>query len=107
MVNNPSFTHTIRETANELGLSPAQVEQIVNILLNKGIVQKPTDPQAEFARLKQTIKRRDIYQAVREARQKSHRLLEEQGLTSLSLVIANLLVDFVEQPERTLEAISG
>jgi len=103
----------IRKTADELGLSPTQVQRVIERLLDKGIISYPArakEPSmdqwaAEFAAVKQSIKRRDIYAAAREARERSHRLLEDQGLASLSLVFAHLFADLIEQPDRILEMV--
>lgn len=103
--------NAIRETADELGLSPVQVQQVVDKLLDKEVIsyrvpaEEPSMDQwaAEFASVKQSIKRRDIYAAAREARQRSHHLLEDQGLASLSLVFARLFADLIEQPDRILD----
>jgi len=103
--------NAIRETADEPGLSPILVQQVIDKLLAKGIIsyrvraKEPSMDQwaVEFATVKQSIKRRDIYAAAREARERSHRLLEDQGLVSLSLVFANLFADLIEQPDRIPE----
>lgn len=104
----------IRETADELGLSPTQVQQVVDKLLAKGVISyrvftgEPSADRyaAEFATVKQSIKRRDIYTAAREAREHSHHLLEDQGLASLSLAFAHLFADLIEEPDRILEMAS-
>ncbi len=103
--------NAIRETAEELGLSSVQVQQVIDRLLDKGVISYRVDAQepaaerwaTEFATAKQSIKRRDIYAAAREARERNHRLLEDQGLASLSLVFAHLFADLIEQPDRVLE----
>lgn len=104
----------IRETANEPGLSSTQVQEVIDKLLAKGVIscrvagEEMTVDQwaAEFATIKQTIKRRDLYAAAREARERSHRLLEDQGLASLSLLFAHLFADLIEQPDRLLKMAS-
>lgn len=106
--------NAIRETADELGLSSTQIQQVIDKLVAKGVLscrvsaeETPVDQwAAEFSAIKKTIKRRDIYTAAREARERSHRLLEDQGLASLSLVFAHLFADLIEQPDRLLEIAS-
>ncbi len=104
----------IHEIADELGLSSAQVQQVIDKLLAKGVISYPAQAEepstidqwaAEFTAAKQSIKRRDVYTAAREARQHSHHLLEDQGLASLSLVFAHLLAELIEEPDRVLEMV--
>lgn len=64
----------VREIAQRVGITPAQVEQVLTELVKAGIVQYSPGFtfEEEFATAKQTILRRDIYVAAREAREKSH-----------------------------------
>jgi len=51
------------------------------------------------------LKAVDILAATLEARKKSMKLLEEQGITTIALAISEFLVKFVEQPDSALERL--
>jgi hypothetical protein len=42
----------------------------------------------------------DLIEAVRKARKKSNLLLEEQGITTLSIMLSETLIDLIEHPEK-------
>lgn len=42
----------------------------------------------------------DLMQAVHQARLKSTRLLNEQGISTLALIISKTLIDVIEHPEK-------
>lgn len=48
------------------------------------------------------LKTDDIQRATQEARKKSMKLLEEQGITTLALVVSEFLMKFAEQPNEAL-----
>ncbi|GAG06518.1 unnamed protein product, partial [marine sediment metagenome] len=41
--------------------------------------------------------------AAREAREKSQRLFEDQGIASMALVFSDLFANLIESPEKVLE----
>ena len=47
----------------------------------------------------------DIFKAVDRAKIKSTRLLEEQGLTAVSLALSKVLLDLVNNPDAVLEKL--
>ncbi len=101
----------IEQVAQEVGLTAEQVQAVLQGLIASGVVG--VDEQSGllvdrhvaegFSTAKQSILRRDVYAAAREAREKSQRLFEDQGLTSVALVLSRFLADFVENPEGMLE----
>ena len=95
----------VREIAQRVGITPAQAEQVLSELVKAGIIQYSPGFTFEeaFAAAKQTILRRDIYVAAREAREKSHRLFEDQGLASIAIIFSNILADLIEHPEEMQE----
>jgi hypothetical protein len=46
------------------------------------------------------LKTGDLIEAAHTAKVKSHALLEDQGISTLALMISELIVDFIEEPER-------
>ena len=46
------------------------------------------------------LKTEDLIEAAHTAKVKSHALLEDQGISTLALMISELIVDFIEEPER-------
>ena len=42
----------------------------------------------------------DLIEAAHTAKVQSHTLLEDQGISTLALMISELIVDFIEEPER-------
>ena len=107
----------IIEIAQEVGITAAQAEQVLKRLIDEGIVEPSVSrgleevPSAafaekikrEFATAKRPIKRRDIYAAAREAREKSQSLFEDQGIASMALVFSDLFANLIESPEKVLE----
>ncbi|MDZ7263954.1 MAG: hypothetical protein ONB16_05175 [candidate division KSB1 bacterium] len=51
------------------------------------------------------LKTKDIQKATLEARKKSMKVLEEQGIAAIALAVSEFLVKFVEQPESALEKL--
>lgn len=51
------------------------------------------------------LKTNDIQKATLAARQKSMKLLEEQGIAAVALAVSEFLVKFIEQPEGALEKL--
>ena len=51
------------------------------------------------------LKTDDIQAATHEARKKSIKLLEEQGITTLALVVSEFLMKFVEHPKEALDKL--
>ncbi len=97
----------VKEIAQRVGITSAQAEQVLTELVKAGIVQYGPGLalEEEFAAAKQTILRRDIYIAAREAREKSHRLFEDQGLASIAIIFSNILADLIEHPEMMQEPV--
>lgn len=107
----------IVKIAEEVGITPTQAERVLKRLIDEGIVEPSISraleeaPSAalaekikrEFATAKRPIRRRDIYAAAREAREKSQRLFEDQGIASMALVFSDLFANFIESPEKVLE----
>jgi len=95
----------VKEIAQRVGITPVQAEQVLTELVKAGVVQYRSDFtfKEEFAAAKQAILRRDIYVAAREAREKSHRLLEDQGLALIAVIFSNILADLIEHPEEIQE----
>jgi DNA-binding IclR family transcriptional regulator len=94
----------VKEIAQRVGITPVQAKQVLTELVKAGVVQySPGFISEEFAAAKQTILRRDIYVAAREAREKSHRLFEDQGLVSIAVIFSNILADLIEHPEEMRE----
>jgi len=50
--------------------------------------------------LKNAFKDVGLIEAVHKARKKSTLLLEEQGITVLSIMLSETLIDFIEHPEK-------
>ena len=46
------------------------------------------------------LKTENLIEAAHTAKEKSHVLLEDQGISTLALMISELIVDFIEEPER-------
>ena len=46
------------------------------------------------------LKTEDLIEAAHTAKVQSHALLEDQGISTLALMISELIVDFIEEPER-------
>ena len=46
------------------------------------------------------LKTEDLIEAAHTAKVQSHTLLEDQGISTLALMISELIVDFIEEPER-------
>ena len=46
------------------------------------------------------LKTEDLIEAAHTAKAQSHALLEDQGISTLALMISELIVDFIEEPER-------
>lgn len=46
------------------------------------------------------LKIEDLIEAAHKAKAQSHTLLEDQGISTLALMISELIVDFIEEPER-------
>ena len=46
------------------------------------------------------LKTEDLIEAAHKAKVQSHALLEDQGISTLALMISELIVDFIEEPER-------
>lgn len=46
------------------------------------------------------LKTENLIEAAHTAKEKSHALLEDQGISTLALRISELIVDFIEEPER-------
>jgi hypothetical protein len=42
----------------------------------------------------------DVVEAVHKAKERSTKLLEEQGISTLALILSNTLVDMLEHPEK-------
>jgi hypothetical protein len=51
--------------------------------------------------LRDAFKDVDLIEAVHKARKKSNLLLEEQGITTLSIMLSETLIDLIEHPEKT------
>lgn len=51
------------------------------------------------------LKAKDIQKATKEARQKSMKILEEQGITTIALAVSEFLVKFADQPDIALEKL--
>ena len=50
--------------------------------------------------LKNAFKDVDLIEAVHKARKRSTLLLEEQGISVLSIMLSETLIDFIEHPEK-------
>jgi len=50
------------------------------------------------------LKKVDLIQATRQARQDSMRLLNDQGLAALSIALADFIADLMEHPEKLTES---
>jgi hypothetical protein len=50
--------------------------------------------------LRDAFKDVDLIEAVHKARKRSTLLLEEQGITALSIILSETLLDFIEHPEK-------
>ena len=46
------------------------------------------------------LKTEDLIEAAHTAKVQSRTLLEDQGISTLALMISELIVDFIEEPER-------
>ncbi|MBI1926133.1 hypothetical protein HYR99_18010 [Candidatus Poribacteria bacterium] len=46
------------------------------------------------------LKTEDLIEAAHKAKEKSHLLLEDQGISTLALLLSELIVDFIKEPER-------
>lgn len=46
------------------------------------------------------LKTENLIEAAHTAKEKSHVLLEDQGISTLAIMISELIVDFIEEPER-------
>ena len=46
------------------------------------------------------LKTENLIEAAHTAKEKSHVLLEDQGISTLALMISELIVDFIEELER-------
>ena len=49
------------------------------------------------------LKTENLIEAANRAKEKSHTLLEDQGISTLALLLSELLVDFINKPERLRE----
>ncbi|KYK35730.1 MAG: hypothetical protein HXS48_04585 [Theionarchaea archaeon] len=56
--------------------------------------------------LKEAFKDVDFMEAVHEAKKESTLLLEEQGVTTLSILLSETLIDFIQHPEKMEKCIS-
>lgn len=101
----------IKQIAHTVGIAPAQVEHVLDEAVKAGLVRQiklrempsGTALAEEFALVKESILTRDIYTAARRAREKSHRLFEDQGLASMAIVFSSLFASAIENPDEILE----
>jgi len=101
----------IKQIAQVVGIAPSQVEYVLDEAIKSGLVRQVmlrktpsvTARTEEFAVVKESILTRDIYTAARQARQKSHRLFEDQGLASMAVVFSSLFASAIENPDEILE----
>jgi DNA-binding transcriptional regulator LsrR (DeoR family) len=101
----------IKQIAQTAGVTPAQVQRVLDEAVKAGLVRQrtvqeapsATTPAKEFAAIKESILTKDIYAAAHRARDKSHQLLEDQGLASMAIAFSNLFASVIESPDEMLE----
>lgn len=55
--------------------------------------------------LAEDLQTEDIFEATHKAKEKSMKLLEEQGITTVALALSKFLVEFTEHPEEVLQKV--
>jgi len=60
----------------------------------------------ENSKIETKLRKVDFIEAVHKARWSSTRLLEEQGISTLALIISGTLIDILEHPEK-MEKLSS
>ncbi len=101
----------LEQISKTVGLTPEQIERVLHELISAGVVQyTPAGEKLSEATLddafttaKQSILTKDIYAAARQAREKSHKLLEDQGLASMAILFSDVFAGLLEDPDRLLE----
>ena len=101
----------IKQIAQTVGVAPVQVERVLDEAIKAGLVRQiilretpsGTALTEEFAVVKESILTKDIYTAARRARDKSHRLFEDQGLASMAIAFSSLFASAIENPDAILE----